>query len=348
MMAIRIVWNGEISGNSSFGIAGIEQCLAFEELGCEVYILPTELKRGSEKIPDRIIDMIMRAQLGWRYENSVFIHQGFPHYFGTCRNQHTRIKTAIGVNDSDTVMGQDIINQSCDLVFGSSNFVTQAYKNAGVTIPCFTLPYGINPNIWKYQERPATRDKFRFLCVGDNTGRKRFIELCRAFRDEFKPEEPVELIIKSWGGDNTSGNLQTYCNHQLKTEHSDLPIKDMVGYYRDADCYVMATSGEAVGMPYLEAMATGLPCIATDKGGQTQWTLPEFSYLISSQPYKSPYLAGNQFMPNWQHLKQLMRHAYNNIQEVREKGRAGSEFMHENYTWINGVEKGLNILKTFL
>lgn len=346
---ISIIYNGGVSGNSSFGITTIEQCLAFDKLGCDVYILPTDYKVGKEPIPDKINKFIKRSQLGWPYKDSVFIHLGFPHFFTVCARQQARVKTAIGVNDSDEVMDAKGINESCTLVFGSSDFVTQAYVKAGVTIPTYTLPHGINPETWYYHDRPKI-DRFKFLCVGDHTGRKRFEELCHAFNKEFKQSEPVELTVKCWGNKIGAEDLHnTFSfNPNIHIIYNENTISETRQYFHDADCYVMATSGDAIGMPYLESMASGIPCIATSMGGQTQWTRPEFSYLIDCIPYKSPYLAGNQFMPDFEHLKRLMRHAYENPEEVREFGRKASEFMHKNYTWELGVKKGLDIIRKYL
>ena len=50
-----------------------------------------------------------------------------------------------------------------------------------------------------------------------------------------------------------------------------LSQRAMVQLYEGADAFVLATHGEGWGLPIMEAMASGVPAIATDWGGQTEF-----------------------------------------------------------------------------
>ena len=54
----------------------------------------------------------------------------------------------------------------------------------------------------------------------------------------------------------------------------------MPALYRAADCFVLPTRGEGFGRPLLEAMAAGVPVIATRWGGHTDFLDDQHAYLV--------------------------------------------------------------------
>lgn len=74
---------------------------------------------------------------------------------------------------------------------------------------------------------------------------------------------------------------------------------DMATLYRSADCFVISTRGEGWGMPILEAMACGLPAIATNWSSQVDFFNETNGYpvdvasLIDAKA-KCPYYEGFQ------------------------------------------------------
>ena len=343
----HIIWNGEISMNSSFGIAACEQIKGFQELGIPVYTIPNQIKIKDEPIPEEVIQSINRANAGVPWGgNSVFIHQGFPHYFHNC-NVPAKLRTGLGVNDSDEVMNPSVINSSCDIVWAGSEWTRMAYIKAGVVVRAELFSYGINPDVWGFYRRPK-HEVFTFLCVSDYTGRKRIDEMLEAFTTEFEDTEKVKIVYKAWG--SSVQELQKKYAHRKNVEivWSESKIEDLKRFYYEADCYVLPTSGDSIGMPFLEALATGLPCITTSKGGQTQWCDEKNSWLLDCVEYKSPYLAGNQYMPDFQQLRRIMRFASQNPEGCREKGELGSILMHGQYKWIDGCKQAKNVIQDAL
>merc|ERR1719397_2225664 len=52
---------------------------------------------------------------------------------------------------------------------------------------------------------------------------------------------------------------------------SGVPNKDMPGIYKSADCFVLPSRGECWGRPHVEAMAMGVPVIATNWSGPQEY-----------------------------------------------------------------------------
>jgi glycosyltransferase involved in cell wall biosynthesis len=55
---------------------------------------------------------------------------------------------------------------------------------------------------------------------------------------------------------------------------------ELLRLYLAADCYVSAHWGEGWGLPLAEAMAVGLPVVATNFSGNTQFMTKENSFLV--------------------------------------------------------------------
>jgi len=60
----------------------------------------------------------------------------------------------------------------------------------------------------------------------------------------------------------------------------EMPLADMPRLYKGADCFVLPSRGEGWGRPHIEAMSMGLPAIATNWSGNTEFMLEDNSYLI--------------------------------------------------------------------
>jgi glycosyltransferase involved in cell wall biosynthesis len=229
----------------------------------------------------------------------------------------------------------------------------QRLIGSGITVPITVMPLGVDPgyfhpDILPWPERPGV--DFLFVSNFQWCVRKNPDVLIMAFRDEFSKEENVGLFIKTtprlpgeylpvqtrWWLREPSAPVFVY-------QHP-LPDFALGGIYTQADCFVLPTSGEGWGLPALEALACGLPVIVTGWSAPVEWGTDDEGAPLSGMHFlhydlvecrSDMPLYRNSFWakPNYDHLRELMREAYENRQEWKAAALRGSEIVREKYTW---------------
>jgi glycosyltransferase involved in cell wall biosynthesis len=190
-------------------------------------------------------------------------------------------------------------------------------------------------------ERP-----FRFLCVARWTLRKGVDELVTAFCREFRGGERVELVLHC--GSDAPAKLQELLRREGLSGHAPVTTSaprsadGMVDLYNGCDALVLATRAEGWGLPVVEAMACGLPVIATSYSAVAELVHDGVGYPLRVErmipvhdpvrfPGDGPY--GEWAQPDMEHLRALMRHVYEHPDEAREKGRRAREEVSTRWTW---------------
>ncbi|MBY0278522.1 glycosyltransferase, partial [Candidatus Binatia bacterium] len=105
------------------------------------------------------------------------------------------------------------------------------------------------------------------------------------------------------------------------------PYHELGALYRSADAYVSVSRGEGWDMPLIEAMACGLPAIATDWGAHRDFTSEDNCYLLRTRGVvpagdaRCPYYAGFSWAdPDPEHLTVLLRRVVEQRDEAARKG----------------------------
>lgn len=239
-----------------------------------------------------------------------------------------------------------------DEVWVPASFNVETFRDSGVRVPIEVMPLGVdvdyfNPGIVGF--RPSAR--YTFLSVFEWGERKAPEVLLRAFTEEFKESDDVLLLLSIF-------NRDPQVDVQREIARLDLPASAPVvvlvnprfpGYqmgslYRSADCFVLPSRGEGWGMPVLEAMACGLPAIATDWSGMRDFLHDGVGYPLEWSPTdaraRCPYYEGFQWAePDHEHLRTLLRHVYEHPEEARAKGLAAAAEVAATRTWDHAAAR---------
>src|SRR6202040_676470 len=146
--------------------------------------------------------------------------------------------------------------------------------------------------------------------------RKNPLGLIRAFRQAFRPDEPVDLVLKttSFGHDEQVRELKVagaganiIVLDQILTQEEILSLMDA------CDAYVSLHRSEGLGLTMAEAMLLGKPVIATRYSGNLDFMDDDNSFLVDGRmvpipPGCEPYPAGSMWAePDVAMASQLMR-----------------------------------------
>jgi len=146
------------------------------------------------------------------------------------------------------------------------------------------IPHGINPNIFfplsneqkeLLKQKYGLQGKFVIGVVARNQPRKhldRTLKAMRLIKDKIPnavlflhldPDDPAQPLWKIRNLIQKFGLENRVIFSGMKA-HSGLPSNQMNEIYNVMDCFFLSTSGEGFGIPIIEAMACGIPVVATN------------------------------------------------------------------------------------
>jgi glycosyltransferase involved in cell wall biosynthesis len=177
-------------------------------------------------------------------------------------------------------------------------------------------------------------DEFIFLCMFDMTSgfeRKNPIAAIEAFRQAFRPEDPVRLVLKTSRGSyqrERFAALQASARASGRVTLLDtiLTRSDTLSLMATADAYVSLHRSEGFGLTLAESMLLGKPVVATAYSGNLDFMTAENSYLVDYQmtPITEDLQAyGRGFCwaePSVTHAAQQMRTIYEDRMRARDIG----------------------------
>jgi glycosyltransferase involved in cell wall biosynthesis len=167
-----------------------------------------------------------------------------------------------------------------DAVFFISELGKQEALKAGIS-QAEHLLVGVDTVLW-HPATPAERSQLR---KGLGIGEDEFVVLTVADNQERKNlwagMEAMKLLKDSnvgWKLNDLAFELGIM--KEFMTFNRGLPQNDLWGLYAISDAYLQPSKAEGLGMPVLEAMACGVPCVATDTGALTELLEEDRGFLI--------------------------------------------------------------------
>eukprot|EP01060_Flectonema_neradi_P008842 TRINITY_DN16326_c0_g1_i1.p1 TRINITY_DN16326_c0_g1~~TRINITY_DN16326_c0_g1_i1.p1 ORF type:complete len:729 (+),score=106.89 TRINITY_DN16326_c0_g1_i1:76-2262(+) len=247
-----------------------------------------------------------------------------------------------------------------DEVWVPSSFMKQVIINQTpkLKVPIYVVPECIDVSLF---DPAATKkltlpvgDKFVFLANFKWELRKGWQTLLNGYFEEFTAEDNVVLVLKVYLYLDRDPRNEKRIRHKIdefakKNGHdpSHLPeiiivpeeigMSKMPGVYKAANCFLMPTKGEGWGLPIHEAMSMGLPVIATNWSGITEFATNSTSLLIpinGTEPVSgSGFPKGSKWaVPSLPEFKRLMRWVFSNPKEAAKLGTRAREHIVAHYS----------------
>lgn len=277
----------------------------------------------------------------------------------TTPNETERLNGVFNVNyyawETDRVPTEWVnqLNQM-DLVLVPCEENIRASRRSGVIVPIEKVPHTFDRR--KYEQAPAPLEiggvgdsYFKLLTICQMSKKKGIDALLKAYFSEFAPEDKTLLILKVYfGSKDTEEHKQMSANQIQKIKDimrlekyprvfliHDVLNDDMINrLYASSDCYVLPSRGEGWSITHFDAMGYGVPPIAVNWGGPTEFITKDAGWLtnynmspIVDMPHPFPYMytaKDNWAEPHVDSLRKAMREAHQEWKSNRENPSSDS------------------------
>ena len=229
------------------------------------------------------------------------------------------------------------------------------------------VPEGVDTKTFYPEDPQTTLDyvdgRFKFIIFGRWDYRKSTKEMIETFLKEFKPSEPVDLIVSidnPFSGDNfktTEERLEHYgfTDERIKLKH--FPSReDYITYIKNGHVFLSCARSEGWNLPLIEAMACGTPAIYSACCAQMEFAkgkgLPV--KVIGEKPaLDANYnhfntVVGNYYEPDFEDLARVMRDSFENYTDHKKRSLEEAKFIHRDFNWEHVGKIGADTLQDFI
>lgn len=232
--------------------------------------------------------------------------------------------------------------------------------------PINVVPEGVDSSTFYPPEipRPKRPNPFQFLSVGKWEQRKAHDIVIRAYLKAFRSQSDVELILRLTSSMKDDFRIQMELETLLQEISPDErplvrlsppePFPMFAQTYRNAHAFVLATRGEAWGLPILEAIASGLPCIVTEYGGHLDFCSHENVFFVPPKklvPVQDPvyfpphYDWGLWAEPDVDHFAEVMRFVWEDYGYAQQRANLACRDAVAQWTWERSAHIAYEILQ---
>jgi glycosyltransferase involved in cell wall biosynthesis len=324
----ELVWHTPLNAYQSFGLVGRQLLLAAEHLGIDIRIAIPHARNAFPEFARFFQPLDGAGRIGFRFEYQPL---------STPLPAALTVLSTLGETTFVPRERVEAINRTATLLYVPCRQNLESFRESGVRVPIKVLHHGIDPARFPPLARPRTGvEPFTFGCFGDLSPRKGVEVLIRAFSDEFAPHEPVRLRLKSW----RFGRQLPIDDPRIALHVGFWPPAQLLEFLQQLDACVLPSRGEGFGLCGLEAMATGLPTIATNWSGPVEYLDPSDSFPLAYRLVDAGGIESNmmRYLGEWAepdeaHLRFLLRWIYEHPAEAAQRGQRAAARVQRDWTW---------------
>ncbi|MCM1044012.1 MAG: glycosyltransferase [Candidatus Gastranaerophilales bacterium] len=239
--------------------------------------------RVPERIKEYVARRILRKQyqvLVNKYGNPDIIHAHFLEYGYYAVKELKKTGIPIIITEHSSQISEDVLTKAVyrmgkgcyreadKLICVSTALAKRIADQFGVR-NSVVVPNIVDTEIFRYEEKKRSVDCFTFACVASLIPLKRIAFLVEVFADVVKMFPKIQLIIVGDGSEKKRIK-RVIVEHGIddKVFLAGQQKREAIKHIFDkSDCFILPSSSETFGVAYIEAMASGLPVIATKCGG---------------------------------------------------------------------------------
>ena len=202
-----------------------------------------------------------------------------------------------------------VVSNHSKSVFNNTSYHIQNEKGEVVGLlknetPVFAVQYAVRDIEAEKIDLGTIETNFNFLSVAQAGPRKNLLQTVKCFLEEFKDEEDVGLILKTFTGNNslqdrtvTKTLVRNWINKEFPDRkcsvyilHGNLTEQEMQGLYQHekVKAFITTTHGEGFGLPIFEAAINGIPVIAPAWSGQNDFLYMPVTNEVSGKKKITP------------------------------------------------------------
>lgn len=343
-----------LAGADGYGQSAERLVLAATDLGADIQFVAYDWQERQHADPRLLALEVPAIRIGTR--DLVVIY--FLPYAVSRFAQLTKRAVLMTMFETDSIPQQWIpCCNAASAVIVPSEFCKHAFE-PHLSVPVEAVPFGVDTDFYEPVARGSERERpFTFLMAGLLHYRKGVEFAIKALQQEFNHADSVRLVLKTRRDFLDVGDANLH-DPRISVIDEDYSREQMRALYRDADCFLAPSRGEAAGLTPREAMATGLPTVLTDWGGLAEIADPAYAYPVKVEglepapPQCSSYgegvagnlPIGNFARPSIESLRAQMRTVYAHRDVAFGRGLRAAQWMRRDWSWERCAATWLDVL----
>lgn len=365
-----IVWSGSFEDISGYSTASRDYIKAFYEAGVDIRVHYRSFDhRGSNR------DLIMKEELELCDKLQIFNVQKDSNFNWVCHSSPNaaftvpaRKSVLYTVWETNKILPMfEKFIAPFDFILTPSKFSRSAFLSTCPNLDIRVLPHIIHnysASLFPISSAlgKTLKDKFVFFWSGEWMTGKGYDIVLKAFTKVFKNNKDVVLLLKTYnlGVVNYKNDVTNYIKQVKTTEYpwvipliGDLDREHTLGLYQLANVFVNTSRREGWSLTSSEALGFGLPVIAPNKGGHTEFLHKNNSILYRSywdkvnnlEPARALYQGQNWIESDIDNLIEILKHMYENYTEIKTNLSKGIKKTINKYSANNITKQFLEYMK---